>query len=117
MAWAQQEEICVNPGDAQKALRCLMEAQIKDEKIRALEQALELAKREKALADQELEMQKKLTSLAERERDLYKVAFEKEKDITDRALKLAEVSKPGSDWKLQGLLAVAAILLGVVIGK
>lgn len=90
---------------------------MKDQKISLLEKQLEVAKREKTLADQELEYQKKLTALAEKERDAYKTAFEREKDITDRALQLAEISKPKSDWQMQGLALLGAILLGVVIGK
>jgi len=32
-----------------------------------------------------------------REAEVYRVAFEKEKELTDRALKLAEVGKPNSN--------------------
>ncbi len=35
------------------------------------------------------------------EAEVYRVAFEKEKELTDRALKLAEVGKPNSNWELQ----------------
>jgi hypothetical protein len=46
-----------------------------------------------------------------------RTAFEKEKELTDRALKLAEVGKPKSNWELQGLLGLAAVLLGFLAGK
>jgi hypothetical protein len=45
-------------------------------------------------------IQEKLTELAKREAEVYRVAFEKEKELTDRALKLAEVGKPKSNWEL-----------------
>ena len=46
-----------------------------------------------------------------------RTAFEKEKELTDRALKLAEVGKPKSNWELQGILRVAAFVLGLLVGK
>lgn len=119
MASAQPalEEICLDPVDARKALRCLMEAGIKDEKISLLEREVEVLRREKEIANQEAEYQKRLVDLAQRETAVYKLAYEREKDLTERALKLAEVGRPKSDWQLQGALALGAILLGVIIGK
>ena len=35
-----------------------------------------------------------------REAEVYRTAFEKEKELTDRALKLAEVGKPKSNLEL-----------------
>ena len=46
-----------------------------------------------------------------------RTAFEKEKELTDRALKLAEVGKPKSNWGLQGLLGFAAFVLGFLVGE
>ena len=37
--------------------------------------------------------------------------FEKEKELTDRALKLAEVGKPKSNWELQELLGLTALMM------
>jgi hypothetical protein len=50
-------------------------------------------------------------------RNVYRTAFEKEKELTDRALKLAEIGKPKSNWELQGLLGLAAFVLGLLVGK
>jgi len=47
-----------------------------------------------------------------REAEVYGIAFEKEKELTDQTLKLAEVGKPKSNWELQGVLGVAAFVLG-----
>jgi len=41
-----------------------------------------------------------------------RTAFEKEKELTDRALKLAEAAKSKSNWELQGLLGLAALIMG-----
>lgn len=119
-AWGQQDqdsEICLSQTDAQKALRCLQEQKLKDQKIAVMEQQLVAARKEMELARQELQLEKRLTEIAQREAEVYRVAFEREKELTDRALKLAEISKPQSDWKWQGLALLAAILTGIAIGK
>jgi len=46
-----------------------------------------------------------------------RTAFEKEKELTDPALKLAEAGKSKSNWELQGLLGLAAVLLGFLAGR
>ena len=43
-----------------------------------------------------------------------RIAFEKEKELTDRPLKLAEVGKPKPNWELQGL---ADFVLGFLVGE
>jgi len=58
-----------------------------------------------------------LTELAKRETEVYKTAFEKEKELSDRALKLAEIGKPKSNWELQGIMGWAAFVLGFLAGK
>ena len=55
--------------------------------------------------------------LSKREAEVHRIAFEKEKELTDRALKLAEAGKPKSIWELQGLLGLAAFVLGFLVGK
>jgi hypothetical protein len=42
---------------------------------------------------------------------------EKEKELIDRALKLAEAGKSKSNWELQGLLGLVAFILGFLVGK
>ena len=41
----------------------------------------------------------------------------KKKELTDRALKLAEAGKSKSNWELQGVLGLAAFDLGLLVGK
>ncbi len=45
------------------------------------------------------------------------IAYERQKELTDRTLKLAEVGKPKSNWELQGLFGLAAYVLGLLVGK
>ena len=53
--------------------------------------------------------------LAKRGAEVYRIAFEKEKELTDRALNLAEAGKPKSNWELQGLLGMAAFVNSATI--
>jgi hypothetical protein len=46
-----------------------------------------------------------------------RTTFEKEKELTDRALKLAEAGKSKSIWELQGLLGLTAFVLVFLAGK
>jgi hypothetical protein len=62
-------------------------------------------------------IQEKLTELAKTEAEVYRTAFEKEKDLTDRALKLAEIGRPKSNWEIQGISGLAAFVLGFLAGK
>ena len=66
---------------------------------------------------QQTSIQEKLTELAKREAEVYRVAFEKEKELTDRALKLAEIGKPKSNWELQGIFGLAAFVLVFLVGE
>ena len=73
--------------------------------------------KENDLLKQQAAIKEKLKELAKREDEVYRVAFEKEKELTDRALKLAEVGKPKSNWELQGLLGLAVFVVGFLAGK
>ena len=104
-------------GDAQRLLRIEEEAPLKDQKIVLLEQLVSNLVREDDLLKQQNAIQEKLTELAKREAEVYRIAFEKEKELTDRALKLAKVGKPKSNWEFQGVLGLAAFVLGFLPGK
>ncbi len=85
--------------------------QAKDQIIANLEKENDLLKRESELKD-------RIMSLKDQEIAINQRAFEKEKELTDRALKLAETAKPSSgNWQLMGILGAAAFALGAVLGK
>jgi hypothetical protein len=48
-------------------------------------------------------------------REVDRIAFEKEKELTDRALKLAELGKAKSNWELTGLLSLASFVVGFLV--
>ncbi len=109
--------MCFPGSDAQRLLRIDEEAPLKDQKIALLEQRVSNLEKENDLLKQQNVIQEKLTELAKRETEVYRTAFEKEKELTDRALKLAEIGKPKSNWELQGLLGVAAFAIGLLMGR
>jgi hypothetical protein len=82
---------------------------LKDQKIALLEQRVSNLEKENDLLKQQNAIQEKLTELAKSEAEVYRKAFEKEKELTDRALKLTEIGKPKSNWELQSLLGLAAL--------
>jgi len=88
-----------------------------DRKSALLEQRVSNLEKENDILKQQNAIQEKLTELAKREAEVYRIAFEKEKELTDRALKLAEVGKPKSNWELQGLLGLAAFVVGFLASK
>ena len=73
--------------------------------------------KENDLLKQQNAIQEKLTELAKRETEVYRVAFEREKELIDRVLKLDEAGKPKLIWELQGLRGLAAFVLGLLVGK
>ena len=93
------------------------ETLLKDQKIALLEQRVSNLEKENDLLKQQNVIQEKLTELAKREAEVYQAAFEKEKELTDRALRLAEVGKPKSSWELQGILGLAAFVLVFLVGE
>ena len=103
--------------DAQRLLRIEEETPLKEQKIPLLEQRVSNLEKENDLLKQQNAIQEKLTELAKREAEVYRVAFEKEKELTDRTLKLAEIGKPKSNWELQGILGAAVFVLGFLTGR
>jgi hypothetical protein len=98
-------------------LRIEEESPLKDQKIVLLEERLSNLEKENDLLKQQNAIQEKLTELAKREAEVYRTAFEKEKELTGRALKLAEVGKPKSNWELHGILGLAAFAFGIFVGR
>ncbi len=64
---------------------------LKDQKIALLEHRGTNLEKENDLLKQQNAIQEKLTELAKREAEVYRTALEKEKELTDGALKLAEI--------------------------
>ncbi len=126
VGYAQQSEIeiCLPLSDTQKIVRDLRDCDfdkrelailrdqglLKDQRIIALEKEIDLIKRETELKD-------RIIAIKDMEIAANKRAFEDMKEVSDRAIKLVEVGKPKSNWELQGLLAIAAFVIGALIVK
>lgn len=117
-------EICMGIDEAQKVVRVLKECDfdrrelellrvqltLKDQRITQLEKENDLLKQEQAI-------NQRIIAVKDMEIEVHKKAFESMKEVSDRALKLAETGKPQSNWQLMGLLGLAAFALGALIAK
>lgn len=87
------------------------------ETISKLEVSLADEKRTNELNQREIYLLNKTNELKDQEIAIINRANDRLKEITDRAIKLAEVSKPKSNWQVMGLAGLALFLAGFVLGK
>jgi len=67
------------------------------EKIAVLEEANWVSKQQTADLEQQLDIQKKLTEIVGKRAEVEHIAYERKKELTDRAIKFAEIGKPKSN--------------------
>ena len=96
-------------------LKELVESQAKT--ITELEKSLAIAQKERDLEKRENEINQKIITVKDMEIAAINRNFDQMKEVADRAIKLAETSKPKSNWELTGLLGAAALVIGFIIGK
>lgn len=84
--------------------------------IAELDKSLATEKRTNELNERELYLQKKIIEIKDMEIAGLNRNFDQMKEVTDRSLKLAEVSKPKGNWQLYGLLGVIAFVAGLAVG-
>lgn len=101
------DEVCHSLADDQKLYQAYLENPI-------LRQQVELYKQKLELKDQESGIKDQMIALEQKRGDIYKQAFESGKELTDRALKLAEVSKKSS-FDILGIIGVVAIVAAAVV--
>jgi predicted sugar kinase len=92
----------------------LAESQAKT--IAELKTNLALKEKELELEQRENEINKRIIEVKDMEIKVLNNNFNQMKDVADRAIKLAETSKPKSNWELYGLLGVAAFVIGLAVG-
>ncbi len=118
-------EICTSLEDMRRAVQTLKECEIdrrelellreqgilKDQRIALLEKEIELLKREGEIKDRIIQLKDmEIAAQARAIKDL--------KEISDRAIKLAEVGKKnGWSLELQGLLGLMAFLAGFALAR
>lgn len=93
-----------------------MDHQFTLELIEAQKQEIAGLKKELDLAEREKQLQGKIIDLKDREIQMLNHSFDQMKEISDRALKLAEQSKPKTNWGLIGTVLIAVFTLGLVGG-
>ena len=107
-------QLCFPVDEAGVLLRTVIEGDLLKQKIALLEETSAVQKQQIANLEAQLDIQKQLTSVEARRADVERLAYEREKELTDRAIKMAEVSKPSSNWQISGLLAAVGIILGLL---
>lgn len=85
--------------------------------IEELKVSLADEKKTNELNQREIYLLNKTNELKDQEIAIVNRANDRLKEITDRAIKLAEISKPRSNWEFWGLAGMAVFLAGMLIGK
>lgn len=123
MAFAQSKEgsgnndlYCLDLPDTQAVARCFVDRDLLRELVKTKDQQIANLQKENDLLKRELELKDKIIEIELREIELTRRALNDMKEVTDRALKLAETGKPKSNWQLYGILGLAAFTIGVLVG-
>lgn len=117
-------EICRSVEDAQAQAKRIKECDfdrreldlrkeqdaLKDQRISNLERENDLLRQESAIKDRIIAV-KDMEIASERR------SFENMKEVSDRALKLAETSKPKSNWEMVGIIGLVAAIILYVMAK
>jgi len=87
--------------------------------IGELEKGLVSEKKTNELNERELDLQRRIIEVQKMEIEVQKRAFIDMKEVSDRAIKLAEVSKPKTfgNWQLYGLAAFAGYIIKEILTK
>jgi len=85
--------------------------------IQELEKSLAIEIKTNELNQRELNLKDQIIGLKDQEIAATNRANAQLKDVTDRAIKLAEISKPKSNWELQGILSGVALAVGYFLGR
>jgi hypothetical protein len=85
--------------------------------ITALKSDLAIVRELLALEEKKNDLNEKVIGLKNQEIAATNKAFVEMKDVTDRSLKLAEMSKPKGNWEVYGIAGLALFLIGLLAGK
>jgi len=102
------DQFCFDQNDASKLYQQVEENIILKERV-------DILKEKVSNLEERLKIKDEMIALETKRADIYKNAFEMEKDLTDRALKLSEKSSTGKTmWQILGTLGVVAIIITVI---
>jgi len=109
--------------DLQEVDRCFQERDLlkeidreKDKTIAELKKSLGLVQKDLDLERKENDLNERIIKVQEREIAGINRNFEQMKMVADWAIKLAETSKPKSNWQTLGLIGVIAFVIGLAVG-
>jgi len=105
--------ICVEISDAQTMDRCLQENSILRELVTVKDQQISNLEKEVELKAQEVEIKDRIIAVKDMEIAATQRALDQMKDVSDRAIKLAEVSQPKTG--LKDMLMPLAIIIGAML--
>jgi hypothetical protein len=88
-----------------------------DKTIAELQNSIAIEKKTNELNEREIDLLKRINEVDKREIEFQKRTIQDLKDISDRAIKLAEVSKPKSNWQLYGLAAIVGYVINELIHR
>lgn len=108
--------VCFDIPDSQNVLRRLTDHGLTLQLIEAQEKEIAGLKRDLELAEREKNLQGQIIDLKDKEIAMLNRSFDQMKEISDRAIKLAEVGKPKTNWSLIGTVLLAVFTLGLVVG-
>jgi hypothetical protein len=109
------EESVSPQSDAARLFRGVEENSILKQQLEVANEKLANKVRELELAEKELAIKDKLIEIEQRRAMIFEQAFEKEKELTDRALKLAEQSEKKSRWQTLGTIGVVLAVIAAAI--
>jgi TolA-binding protein len=117
-------EICFGINEASKIIRTLKECDFDRRELDLLRQQVALKdqriaqlEKENDLLKQEQSINQRILAVKDMEIEVHKKSFEQMKEVSDRALKLAETNKPQGNWMFYGLAALASIAFGALLAK
>lgn len=108
--------ICIDIPDTQRVDRCLQDNEILREMVTVKDQQIANLEKEVQLKAQEIELKDQIIVLKDMEIAVHQKSFEQMKEVADRAIKLAETSKPKTPWVTFLSILVTVFTLGMVVG-
>lgn len=116
-------EICQSAEDVQAQVTKLKECDVDRKELELLrekdkvqEQRVANLEKEITLLKQEIELKDRVIAIKDMEIGAQVRAFNDMKEVADRAIKLAETSKPKSNWLYVVGTVVAAFAIGLALG-
>ncbi len=98
-------------------LKILKDYDLLKEENEKLQKDLRASEKQTDLEKRENELNKKINDIQQREIEMHKRSFEQMTILVDKSLKLAEISKPQSNWQTYGLAALAVFMAGFLLGR